>query len=83
MIFNIHYNDDKRQLYSASDDRSVRIWQFSDCGLLPSSVVTADTIVTPLHVLYGHSARVWFVKQFGCNIVTASEVYFTVIAYTV
>ncbi|KAK7884616.1 hypothetical protein WMY93_027739 [Mugilogobius chulae] len=57
VIFDISYLQIEGVLASASDDRSVRIWQNPVC----------------LHVLYGHQARVFSVRLLNSNVFSAGE----------
>ena len=80
VIFSIVYHAGRRQICSVSDDRSIRIWQHADptarSAFGEHEVFDWENAVfLPLHVLYGHSARVWDVKLLNDCIVSIGEVY--------
>lgn len=57
VIFSLEYHKQSKQLFSASDDRSIRIWNHhmdenDDNGWSKSKFNFS-------HVLYGHEARIW------------------------
>ncbi|CAH2311924.1 WD repeat-containing 6 [Pelobates cultripes] len=66
VIFSIFYNKGKGILVSASDDRSLRVW---DVGDLSASTFNVQC----LHVLYGHQARVWSVRLLSDYIISIGE----------
>ena len=77
VIFSIDYNAALKLICSVSDDRSIRLYtvifpgnkneeSLQDWEKMDSSL---------LHVLYGHSARVWDVKLLTKNFVSVGEVF--------
>uniref|UniRef100_A0A8C5MUL5 tRNA (34-2'-O)-methyltransferase regulator WDR6 n=1 Tax=Leptobrachium leishanense TaxID=445787 RepID=A0A8C5MUL5_9ANUR len=66
VIFSIFYDHRKGILASASDDRSLRVW---DVGDLASPACDVHC----LHVLYGHQSRVWSVRLLSDYIVSIGE----------
>ncbi|XP_069822872.1 tRNA (34-2'-O)-methyltransferase regulator WDR6 [Dendropsophus ebraccatus] len=66
VIFSIHYEMQKGVLASASDDRSLRVWNVG-------SLTDRNPDVQCLLVLYGHQARVWSVRLLLDNIISIGE----------
>ncbi|KAG8435956.1 hypothetical protein GDO86_007161 [Hymenochirus boettgeri] len=66
VIFSIFYDYKKGLLASASDDRSLRVW---DVGDLASFTFEVQCRL----VLYGHQARVWAVKLLPDYIISIGE----------
>ncbi|KAE8612311.1 hypothetical protein XENTR_v10012808 [Xenopus tropicalis] len=66
VIFSIFYKKKRGLLASASDDRSLRIWDVGD-------LVAKSFDVKCLLVLYGHQSRVWSVKLLHENIISIGE----------
>ncbi|XP_040264605.1 WD repeat-containing protein 6 isoform X1 [Bufo bufo] len=66
VIFSISYELQGGILASASDDRSLRVWNVG-------SLLDRDPEVQCLLVLYGHQARVWSVRVFPDNIISIGE----------
>lgn len=66
---------------SASDDRSIRLWQFSfgcHSNLHDTEIpleLWENCSSTCVHVLYGHSARVWDVRLLTSTLVSVGEVH--------
>lgn len=71
VIFAISYSQKDEVIASASDDRSVRIWQIGQLG--GTGGQCGDTNPTCLHVLYGHQARVFAVKLSCDRVISAGE----------
>ncbi|KAM4652828.1 tRNA (34-2'-O)-methyltransferase regulator WDR6 [Discoglossus pictus] len=63
VIFSIYYEKQRGILASASDDRSLRVWNVGD--------LCSD--VQCLLVLYGHQSRVWAVKLLPEKIISIGE----------
>ena len=76
VIFSVDYDPVSQRMCSVSDDRSIRLYQVS----FPhtdndGSLTDWENIETSLiHVLYGHSARVWDVKLMSKVFVSVGEV---------
>ena len=79
VIFSINYHQQHRQICSVSDDRSIRLWQIArapsasdndECSLFEWEKVAFK----PLHILYGHLARVWDVRLLDKYIISVGEV---------
>ncbi|OCT85858.1 WD repeat-containing protein 6 [Xenopus laevis] len=66
VIFSIFYEKERGLLASASDDRSLRIW---DVGDLAANSFDVQCLL----VLYGHQSRVWSVKLIPENIISIGE----------
>ncbi|XP_056380771.1 WD repeat-containing protein 6 [Hyla sarda] len=66
VIFSIYYEKQKGVLASASDDRSIRVWNVG-------SLTDRDPDVKCLLLLYGHQARVWSVRLLPDNIISIGE----------
>lgn len=71
VIFSISYLQQNGLLASASDDRSVRLWEVGALGGDGGTCGLANP--TCLRVLYGHQARVFSVRLFPENVFTAGE----------
>lgn len=71
VIFSISYLQKKGLLASASDDRSVRLWEVGALGGARGACGLANP--TCLKVLYGHQARVFSVCLFPENVFSAGE----------
>lgn len=71
VIFSISYLQPKGLLASASDDRSVRLWEVGALGGAGGTCGHANP--TCLRVLYGHQARVFSVCLFPENVFSAGE----------
>ncbi|XP_072305474.1 tRNA (34-2'-O)-methyltransferase regulator WDR6 [Eucyclogobius newberryi] len=71
VIFDISYSQNEGVLASASDDRSVRIWQVGNLG--GNGGQCGDQNPVCLHVLYGHQARVFSVRLLGSKVFSAGE----------
>ena len=82
VIFSIAFNASKQLICSASDDRSVRVWEVftttninqSDDRSLLSRISADDSEIRLQHTLYGHSARVWDVRMLRDVIISVGEV---------
>lgn len=78
VIFSIHYHQRQQLMCSVSDDRSIRVWKLTFQGknapesILPEDWATATSEV--VHVLYGHSARVWRARLLTTGIISIGEV---------
>lgn len=62
VIFSIHYHEGLKKICSASDDRSIRVWQlhFAENSENGPNILDWQGVVSEcIHVLYGHQARVW------------------------
>ena len=78
VIFSMTFNPRHQLLCSVSDDRSIRVWRV-DTGQSPSggqdvgqlSWTSAQFVL--VHVLYGHTARVWDARYLGNNLVSIGE----------
>ncbi|KAK2841263.1 hypothetical protein Q7C36_012842 [Tachysurus vachellii] len=70
VIFNLCYLQSSRWLASASDDRSVRVW---DVGVLGADGGCGIESPTCLRVLYGHQARVFCVRLSPGYVFSAGE----------
>lgn len=66
VIFNIHYETQRGVLASASDDRSLRVWNVG-------SLNDCSPEVQCLLLLYGHQARVWSVRLLPDSIISIGE----------
>lgn len=66
VIFSICYLESKKILASASDDRSVRLWDVGDLRASPDPVQC-------LLVCYGHQSRVWSVRLLNDHIISIGE----------
>ncbi|KAG8557299.1 hypothetical protein GDO81_018398 [Engystomops pustulosus] len=66
VIFSIYHYEQKGILASASDDRSLRVWNVGD-------LTDCDPDVQCLLVLYGHQARVWSVRLLPDVIISIGE----------
>ena len=66
-IFCLKFNDERNELYSGSDDRSVRIWSFEK--LLQSDDSDDFEPIT----LWGHQGRVWSVLYVVDQLVSGGE----------
>lgn len=71
VIFSISYLQQKGLLASASDDRSVRLWEVGLLGGAGGTCSHANPIC--LRVLYGHQARVFSVFLLPENVFSAGE----------
>jgi len=63
-IFCLNFNEERNELYSGSDDRSVRIWNFQK--LIESGDCEPIT-------LWGHTGRVWSVLSVENHLVSGGE----------
>ena len=76
MIFSIDYHPGLQRICSVSDDRSLRLYQVTfpntDNGCSLHSWENMETSL--MHVLYGHSARVWDVRLMTKVVVSIGEV---------
>lgn len=70
VIFSLCYLQSSRWLASASDDRSVRVW---DIGVLGADGGCGVESPTCLRVLYGHQARVFCVRLSSGCVFSAGE----------
>lgn len=66
VIFSIYYETQRGVLASASDDRSLRVWNVG-------SLTDCNPEVQCLLVLYGHQARVWSVRLLPDSIISIGE----------
>ncbi|KAM9098590.1 WD repeat-containing protein 6 [Sarcophilus harrisii] len=66
VIFSICYLENKGLLASASDDRSVRVWNVGDLR-------NPHSLVQCVLVCYGHQSRVWSVKLLDNSIISIGE----------
>ncbi|XP_015786840.1 WD repeat-containing protein 6 [Tetranychus urticae] len=57
-IFALEYDYNSKKLFTASDDRSIHIWQHN-CALLDSSDSWSSGQFTLCHRLFSHTARIW------------------------
>ncbi|XP_055079329.1 WD repeat-containing protein 6-like [Periophthalmus magnuspinnatus] len=71
VIFDISYSQNEGVLASASDDRSVRIWQIGNLGGNGGQCGNQNPVC--LHVLYGHQARVFSVRLLNSKVFSAGE----------
>lgn len=71
VIFAISYLQDKGWLASASDDRSVRVWDVGNLG--GHGGKCGHSSPSCLRVLYGHQARVFSVRLSRGNVFSAGE----------
>ncbi|XP_013857215.1 tRNA (34-2'-O)-methyltransferase regulator WDR6 [Austrofundulus limnaeus] len=71
VIFSISYLQEKGQLASASDDRSVRVWGIGTIGGPGGNC--GELNPTCLRVLYGHQARVFSVRLTPERVFSAGE----------
>lgn len=69
VIFSLTWDWQTSSLCSTSDDRSVRLWEFS----FPDKYDWQSSTVTCSNVFYGHSARVWRSIMFEKFIVSVGE----------
>ena len=82
VIFAVDFHQGHMQICSASDDRSIRLWQLRCHG--DGEMLSSDRMLThwedvsfeELCVFYGHSARVWGAKLLTDHIVSIGEVNF-------
>ena len=78
VIFSVDYDAVSQRICSVSDDRSVRLYQVkfphtgNDCFLTAWENIETSL----LHVLFGHSARVWDVRLMSSVFVSVGEVSF-------
>ncbi|KAA0713992.1 WD repeat-containing protein 6 [Triplophysa tibetana] len=70
VIFNLCYLQKAGWLASASDDRSVRVW---NVGSLGGDAGCGEKLPTCLRVLYGHQARVFCVRLTPTRVFSAGE----------
>ncbi|MBN3287316.1 WDR6 protein, partial [Polyodon spathula] len=74
VIFGLAYQPHKGLLASASDDRSVRLWEVGDLseegGVWGSGVAGGPRC---LQILYGHQARVWAVRLLSNWLLSVGE----------
>ncbi|XP_043934684.1 WD repeat-containing protein 6 [Protopterus annectens] len=70
VIFSVFYLQNKGILASASDDRSIRLWNVGDLKQDPSF---SPDLVQCLLMLYGHQSRVWSVKLLNDYIISIGE----------
>ncbi|CAC5398690.1 unnamed protein product [Mytilus coruscus] len=79
VIFSVRYNTQRQQICSVSDDRSIRIWQLTFPNKVTMAIDDLDIEdwtgcqSTPLHVLYGHSARVWDINLLSNVMISIGE----------
>ncbi|CAH1258397.1 WDR6 [Branchiostoma lanceolatum] len=84
VIFSVCYHPPTGRLCTASDDRSVRLWQVA--GPLQQVLDTGEAIVSPTGVatagefelvfeVYGHGSRVWDVQLTQDYIISVGEVF--------
>ncbi|XP_061194456.1 tRNA (34-2'-O)-methyltransferase regulator WDR6-like isoform X1 [Saccostrea echinata] len=79
VIFSVEYIHQKQMMCSASDDRSIRLWQFKfENSSAPGEVETPlelweNSSCSCVGVLYGHSARVWDVRLLSSTLVSVGE----------
>lgn len=66
-IYKIQWRDDGNQVATASDDRTLRIWN------IPRSTASQAEDLTSEQVLWGHTGRVWDCTYLQQHIVTVSE----------
>ena len=80
----VEYDSRRRQICSVSDDRSIRVWQVAFPSSSDGKNNGADVMNTddwrlaefcPIHVLYGHAARVWDAKVLADGYVSVGEVW--------
>ncbi|XP_034235872.1 WD repeat-containing protein 6 [Thrips palmi] len=69
VIFSLTWDWQTSSLCSTSDDRSIRLWEFS----FPHKSDWQSSTVTCSNVFYGHSARVWRSIMFENFIVSVGE----------
>eukprot|EP00052_Salpingoeca_macrocollata_P028368 m.273954 g.273954 ORF g.273954 m.273954 type:complete len:872 (+) comp22854_c0_seq1:3-2618(+) len=70
LVFAVDLSDDRRLLASGSDDRTVRLW---DTSAVFDSSWKLGSVLTPLHTMFGHTARVWKVVLQGDFVISAGE----------
>ncbi|XP_029644930.1 WD repeat-containing protein 6 [Octopus sinensis] len=77
VIFSIHYHQHQQLMCSVSDDRSIRVWKLTFQGKnAPESIWPEDWAMATseiVHVLYGHSARVWRARLLTTGIISIGE----------
>ena len=71
MTCRVVWAPDGQAVASASDDRSVMIWQLPEQA--PGSAETGTSMMEAASVLTGHQARLWDAKFAGDLVVSASE----------
>jgi hypothetical protein len=76
VIFSVDYNETLKLICSVSDDRSIRLYKvkFPGDNAGQSLKDWKEMETSLLHVLYGHSARVWDVKLLSTSFVSVGEV---------
>jgi len=76
VIFNVDYNPNLGLICSVSDDRSIRLYSLTfNEAPAGASLDSWESVQSELlHVLYGHSARVWDVKLLTDCFVSVGEV---------
>ncbi|KAK6631865.1 hypothetical protein RUM43_013931 [Polyplax serrata] len=58
-IFSIEVNNKQNLLATTSDDRSLRLWYVNAKKFLQHSEEWKESDIQLIHILYGHTARVW------------------------
>lgn len=76
VIFSVDYHQRSQLICSVSDDRSIRLYKirFPPDTCNPSLTDWEKMDTSLLHVLYGHSARVWDVRLLSASFVSVGEV---------
>eukprot|EP00062_Callorhinchus_milii_P006138 gi/632946816/ref/XP_007888745.1/ PREDICTED: WD repeat-containing protein 6 [Callorhinchus milii] len=73
VIFSISYLESKGILASASDDRSIRVWNVGNLLHNLGAETSGAASVQCLLKLYGHQSRVWSVKLLEDYIISVGE----------
>lgn len=71
VIFALEYCKNNRKLFSASDDRSIRIWDHIYEGSGCDKWKTSQFY--PSHILYGHESRIWRLLRVNEILVSCGE----------
>lgn len=75
----MRWSPDGALLASASDDRTLRVWDIPQPPPLPAAAVAAavseahPALLAPRHVLFGHTAHLWDCAWGGGLVVSSAE----------